>query len=161
MRKKGKLKELKQENNGTFIKNSQFDTISKIDELKILAEGCLLNKDYDNAVNYSEKIIRIAIKTNMRYVIKEQDKFLKKIAEIVQEDYFTSEIGEAGKKIKKIYDVLLTSENIVQAHEIVESFKQHYKDNPFFNSIPLIQDLIKKDEKEMLKYNISREHKDH
>ena len=88
----------------------------------------------------------------IEYPIEEQERFLRKVAEKVQKDYFVTEIEVAGKMINKIYDILLNSENVIQAHDIVENFKEHYKNNSYFNSIPLIQDLINKDKKNWLRY---------
>ncbi|MFX1316176.1 MAG: hypothetical protein ACFE9T_09955 [Promethearchaeota archaeon] len=144
--------QFEQEMNESSNKNLQLDMISEINDLKFLAESCLLNNNYDKAVNYAEQIIRKAIKMGVEYPIEEQERFLKKVAEKVQKDYFENEIEEAGKMVNKIYDILLNSENVIQAHEIVQSFKEYYKNNSFFNSIPLIQDLITKDKKNWIRY---------
>ena len=49
----------------------------------------------------------------------------------------------------------MASGAIIQAHEIVESFKQRYKEFPFFESVPEVQEIIKKDSKEWIKYTIT------
>ena len=95
----------------------------------------------------------------MDHHIEEQKNFLQKIAEKVQDKYYISEIEEAGSKINKIYDVLLDSNKIDQAHAILESFKNHYKDKYDLQSIRLIEDLIKKDLREWIKYKISLQEK--
>lgn len=164
MKKKIKRKETNGKNSElekgeVQIRNPQLEIISEIMELKIMAENSLLNSNFDEAISYSEKVIRLAIKNNMDHHIEEQKNFLQKIAEKVQDKYYISEIEEAGSKINKIYDVLLDSNKIDQAHAILESFKNHYKDKYDLQSIPLIEDLIKKDLREWIKYKISLQEK--
>ncbi|MHA1487636.1 MAG: hypothetical protein ACTSSC_10765, partial [Promethearchaeota archaeon] len=58
---------------------------------------------------------------------------------------------EAVKKIEKIYNALLDAKQFSQAHEILETFKRHYQDKIVLDSIPLINELIKKDRREEIK----------
>ena len=120
-------------------------------EIIDLANDCLMKNDYDKAINYSEKVIRLAIKSNFDHHIKEQQQFLTKIAEKVQENFFASEINEAVSKIEKIYNALLEAKQFSQAHEILETFKRHYQDKIDLDSIPLIKELLMKDRREEIK----------
>ena len=133
------------------IKNPRLEALSEISELINDANDSYMKMDYDNAINYSEKVIRLAIKSNFEQHIEEQQQFLIKIAEKVQEKYFVSEIKEAIKEIEKIYNILLEAKQISQAHEILETFKRHYQDKIDLDSIPLINELIKKDRREEIK----------
>lgn len=150
--KKGKLV---QEESYIPIKNPQIETLSKIRELSDLAEGSLMKGVFDDAIYYSEQVIRLAIENGMDYHIKKQEQFMKSVAEKVQKDFFVSEINEAASKIEMIYDVLIKAENFNQAHEVLEAFKVHYRDKINLDSIQIIQDLIKKDLKERIKFKIS------
>ena len=150
--KKGKLE---QEDSYIPIKNPQIETLSKIVELSDLAEGSLMKGVYDDAIIYSEQVIRLAIENDMEHHIKKQEEFMKIIAEKVQKEFYVSEINEAASKIERIYDVLIKAENFNQAHEVLEAFKIHYKDKINLDSIKILQDLIKKDLKERIKFKIS------
>ncbi len=158
-KKKQKVKKSKldQEDSYIPIKNPQIETLSKIVELRDLAEGSLMKGVYDDAIQYSEQVIRLAIENGMDQHIKKQEEFMKIVAEKVQKDFFVSEINEAASKIEMIYDVLIKAENFNQAHEILEAFKIHYKDKINLDSIQIIQDLIKKDLKERIKFEISQQ----
>ncbi len=152
MKKKEKeRKKGKEQQQQKTIKNPRFETLSKIVELINIANDSYMKMDYDNAINYSEKIIRLAIASNFDQHIKEQQQFLTKIAEKVQEKFFVSEINEAVKKIEKIYNALLEAKQVSQAHEILETFKEHYQDKIDLDSIPLIKELIIKDRREWIK----------
>ena len=157
--KKQKVKKVKldQEDSYIPIKNPQIETLSKIVELRNLAEGSLMKGIYDDAIHYSEQVIRLAIENRMDHHIKKQEEFMKIVAEKVQNEFYISEINEAASKIEMIYDILIKAENFNQAHEILEAFKIHYKDKINLDSIQIIQDLIKKDLKERIKFKISQQ----
>ncbi|MFX0033586.1 MAG: hypothetical protein ACFE8V_01060 [Promethearchaeota archaeon] len=135
-------------------KSRKFKIISKIQDLEILAKNAAMVRDYDKAIECAEKIIRLAIKGNVDSYIKEQQDFLDKIAQKIQEEYYISEIEKHAMSIKKIYETLINTDQIKQAHEILETFRNNYKDLSYFNSIPLIQDLINKDIKLWAHYNL-------
>ncbi len=136
------------------IKNPRLEALSEISELINDANDSYMKMDYDNAINYSEKVIRLAIKSNFEQHIEEQQQFLIKIAEKVQEKYFVSEIKEAIKEIEKIYNILLEAKQVSQAHEILETFKRHYQDKIDLDSIPLIKELEMKDRREWIKNKV-------
>ncbi len=136
------------------LKNPKIEILSKISDLKNIANSSLLENDYNNAIKYSEKIIRLAIKHNMNNQIKEQQNFITSIAEKVQRDYFLSEINKTVVKIHKIYKILAESNNFRQAHDILETFINNYKENINIDQLPQIKALIEKDKKEWVKYQI-------
>jgi len=145
-KEKGRKKETDQEQKKA-TKKPQIEIV----ELIYLANGSLMRSDYDKAINYSEQVIRLAIKSNLDHHIREQQQFLTKIAKKVQENYFVSEIKEAVKKIEKIYDALLEANQLSQAHEILDTFKRYYQDRIEIDSIPSIKELLLKDRREMIK----------
>ena len=132
--------------------NPKIELLSKIGNLKNFANDSLLQNDYDKAIGYSEKIIRLAIKHNIDNEIGDQQMFMKLIAEKVQHDYFISEINETVAKIQKIYNILINLNNFIQAHEIFETFLNNYKDKIDVNQLPQLKSLIDKDKKEWIKY---------
>ncbi|GAG64421.1 unnamed protein product [marine sediment metagenome] len=136
------------------IKNPRLEALSEIMELINSANDSYMKMDYDKAINYSEKVIRLAIKSNFEQHIEEQQQFLINIAEKVQEKYFASEIREAVKEIEKIYNILIEAKQISQAHEILETFKRHYQDKIDLDSIPLIKELEMKDRRERIKNKV-------
>ncbi|MBY9020340.1 MAG: hypothetical protein KGD67_04720 [Candidatus Lokiarchaeota archaeon] len=140
--------ELKQQR---VIKNPRLETLSEIVELIDLENDSFMKIDYDKAINYSEKVIRLAIKSNFEKHIKEQQQFLIKIAKKVEETFYISEINDAANKIEKIYNALLEAKQFSQAHEILETFKSHYQDKIDLDSIPLVKELILKDMRESIK----------
>ncbi|MFW9952145.1 MAG: hypothetical protein ACFFKA_18645, partial [Candidatus Thorarchaeota archaeon] len=64
-KKKSKIAEFIAENQAENVKNPKIEILSKITEIKNIANSSLLKNNYDDAIKYSEKIIRFAIKYNM------------------------------------------------------------------------------------------------
>jgi tetratricopeptide (TPR) repeat protein len=153
IKQKGKSPEGKVEDHTEIIKNPKIEVLLKISDLKNVANSSLLEGDYDDAIKYSEKIIRLAIKHNMDNQIEEQQAFMKAIAEKVQQEFFLSEINDTASKIEKIYKILTESDNFAHAHEILELFLNNYKDKIDIDQIPLIKSLIERDKKEWIKHH--------
>ena len=51
-----------------------------------------------------------------------------------------------------MYDKLIESSQISQAHEIIKSFKGRYKDVAFFNTLQSVKELLSKDQKIWISY---------
>lgn len=83
----------------------------------------------------------------MKSYIKEQQKILTLISDKVNQEQSINEITTIGNGIKKIYDTLVINNRIKQAHEILEEFIKKYESIPDIYSIPLIKELIKRDNK--------------
>jgi len=155
-----KKKEKKSENIEKQVQSSQidnrFELTSKIDELKSLAQNCYLSGKYQEAIKFSEKIIKLAIQGDVSFHIKEQEKFINIIADKLQKEYIFSEIKNVAIGIQELYETLIRTGKIERAHEILVDFKKKYEDFPDFESITIVQKLIINDNKEWIKYRSSK-----
>ncbi|MBY9003563.1 MAG: hypothetical protein KGD73_06300 [Candidatus Lokiarchaeota archaeon] len=133
-------------------KLQKYEILSKISDLEIIAKKAAMLGNYDDSIQYAEKIIRLSIRGNLPEHIKEQQNFLNEIAERVQKEYTIDEIHSVGNGIKKIYEMLIEGEKIQEAHIILNDFKKNYKDISYFNSIPLIQEILKRDNQLWISY---------
>lgn len=156
MKKKDK-KEKKTEKKKADISeiDRRFEINSKIEELKSLAQNSYLSGNYSEAIDYAEKIIKLAVQVDLQSYVKEQEKFINTIADKLQKKYQRSEIKNTATKILENYDKLIELENIEEAHAIVKNFQKKYEEFPDFESIPLVQELIMKDKREWIKYSSS------
>jgi hypothetical protein len=114
-------------------------------------------ENFDKAIILSDKIMRLAVKYELPSVIKDQKEFIKQIAREVEKDYFKPKIKQFAEWILNQYDKLAQSDGIYQAHNLVKSLKESYGELAGFNSIPEVKEVIKKDEKEWLKFKIKRQ----
>ncbi len=134
-------------------KMGKFEALSKIEDLKVMAQNSTLHGNFDDAINNAEQIIILAVKFDMSSLIEEQTDFINKIAEKVQKDHVISEIIKGGKAIMELYNKLVESKKFIQAHEIVENFEANYAGIAYFDSIPLVQELLLNDKKAWIKYS--------
>ena len=136
--------------------NNRFELTAKINDLKILAQNCYMSGDYKGAINHAEEIINLAVKSNITSYVKDQEKFINVIADKLQREYLISEIKNVAVGIRQLYETLLKTNNIEKAHEILADFLNRYRDFPEYESVPIVQELITKDKKEWVKFNISK-----
>ena len=148
-------KEMNKNSSKTSQKLQKYEILSKISDLEILAKKASMIGNYDDSIQYAEQIIRLSIIGNLPEHIKDQQNFLNEIAERVHKEYTIDEIHSVGDGIKKIYEVLIDGEKIQEAHIILNDFKNNYKDISYFNSIPLIQELLKRDNQLWISYQSS------
>ena len=129
----------------TSQKLEKYEILSRISDLEILERKASMIGNYDDSIQYAEQIIRLSIRGDLPEHIKEQQNFLNRIAERVHKEYTIEEIHSVGNGVKKIYEILIEGEKIQEAHSILNDFKDNYKNVSYFNSIPLIQELLSRD----------------
>jgi tetratricopeptide (TPR) repeat protein len=133
----------------------KYEILSRIADLEILARKAMMIGNYEEAIENSEKIIRLSIVGDLSHFIDEQQTFLNEIAYKVHKEYTTKEINAVGNGIRKIYETLIKSEKIKEAHNILKDFKENYNDISYFNTVPLIQELLARDTRLWMKYQLS------
>ncbi len=154
---KKKSKVIEEHSESFHLKDNRIKLLSKVDELKFEAQKSLMEGNFEDAIYNAEQIIRLAILADMPSYIKEQEDFINSIAQEVQKDYLISEIDKVSKSLNAMYDKLIESNQITQAHEIVKSFRNRYQDMTFFDSIQSVKDLIEKDKKIWIQHVTSLE----
>lgn len=135
----------------------KIEILSELREMQGKAQKYKSKKNLDEAIILSDKIMRLAVKYNIPSIIKDQKEFIKKIAEEVEKDYFKPKIKQFASWILTQYDKLVNSDGIYQAHNLVKSLKESYGGLPGFDSILEAQQIIRKDEKEWLKFKLKRQ----
>ena len=153
--KRSKKSEPERKEINTSQLEKKFEFTAKIDELKILAQNSYLNGDYKEAICYAEEIIKLAVQRNATSYVKDQEKFINIIADKLQKEYLISEIKNVATGILSIYETLLKTNKVEKAHQVVEDFRNKYKEFPEFESIAIVQELITKDNKEWIKFSVS------
>ncbi|MHA1374225.1 MAG: hypothetical protein ACTSR7_08005 [Promethearchaeota archaeon] len=133
-------------------KLEKYEILSRILDLEILERKTSMIGNYDDSIQYAEQIIRLSIIGDLPEHIKEQQNFLNDIAERVHKEYTIGEIHSVGNGVKKIYETLIKGEKIQEAHSILRDFKNNYKDVSYFDSIPLIQELLSRDTQLWISY---------
>ena len=156
MKKKDKKEKKTEINKVDTEMDRKFEITYKIEELKNLAQDSYLKGNYPQAIKYAEEVIRLAVQVDLQSYIKEQEKFINIIAEKLQKKYTLSEIEKTAINLQQNYDKIIESVNVEKAHEIVENFKKQYEDFPDFESIPVVQEIIMKDNREWIKFTSTK-----
>jgi len=151
-KKKGKKEKDKTEKKED-IRFAKMEALSHIEELRFAAQQYKNQGNFDGAIVCADQIIRLAIQFDLASsYLKEQEDFINSIAKNIQKEHVISQIKEYTFWIDKQYDKLVQSGSIIQAHELVESLKERYKDLPEFDTIERVKELIDKDKREWIKY---------
>ncbi|MFO8019769.1 MAG: hypothetical protein R6U96_14185 [Promethearchaeia archaeon] len=149
--KRKKKKKHEGDEKETPPKLNRLDIISKIDDLSSAAQRYKREGNLKEAIKIVNKITDLAIRGNMPSYIKEQDEFLKEMAKEVKKDHMISKIIEYGESISNLYGKLVNADKMKEAHELVEDYRSKYEEYPYFNTLPIVRDLLMKDRKEWIK----------
>ncbi len=134
-------------------KFAKMEAISHIEELRFAAQQYKNKGDFDGAIVCADQIIRISIQHGLATsYIKEQEDFINSIAKNIQKEHIETQIKEYTFWIDKQYDKMIEVGSIIQAHDLVESLKERYKDVPEFNEIDIVNTLLEKDKREWIKH---------
>ena len=121
--------------------------MQKIDDLKATQEMSIIEGNNEKAIQCANQIIELAIRSNLLYRIKEQEDFLQTIARKEQKKFFITEIEKECLILNEKYDVLKESNEIEQAHQYVDEFKEKYSNNPDFSTLAVVKSLLEKDKR--------------
>jgi len=131
---------------------SKLEIMQVIDDLKSSQNAFIVEGNNEKAMQCANKIIEYAIRYKMSYYIKEQEDFLNRLAKKAQIKYLTSEIEKECLALNEIYDTLIETNEIEQAHQNIEDFKRKYMDNSIFETLPFVTALLDKDRKIWIQY---------
>ena len=156
MPKRKKKEEEGRSDSQTSDKFQRVEAISRIDDLRAEAIRYKSESNFDDAIICADQIIRLAIQYDMIHYIQEQNEFINTMSKSINQDYLTTQIKDYAKWVNESYDKLVEENSIYQAHEIVESFRERYKDLTFFESIPEVKELLEKDKIKWIKFSMKK-----
>ncbi len=123
--------------------------LKKIDALVSEQTKLIDSEKYSEAIKISEDIIALSLEINDTALEKEQEDIitqLKEKSEIKTDiDKIKNETLEIKNKFEKLIETKISA-NIIEAHEMVEEFKQKYVDVFDLTTISESKELLKKEE---------------
>ena len=125
----------------------KLEVLSKIDDLKVIANNHYLMGRFDEAIKVVEDIMDIAEQAKLYSVVREEGEYISNLYKqakiknkfIVIRDDFESLEEEFNKHIGK--------GNIEKAHDLVQTFKQYYEKNIDLNSFNNVKEFLSRDSK--------------
>ncbi len=130
---------------GTDSKN-KIDLLSKIDELKVIANNHYLRGKYDEAIKVAEEIMDIAEEAKLYSVVREEGERIATLYKQAKSDHKFVVVKSDFEGLKEEYEKLLAQDKITDAHNLLQAFEQDYRKNMHLNSFKRVKDLFLEDE---------------
>ncbi|MBY9012137.1 MAG: hypothetical protein KGD70_07175 [Candidatus Lokiarchaeota archaeon] len=131
---------------GSADRKKKIDVLSKIDELKVIANNHYLMGKYDEAIKITEKIMDIAEEAKLYSVVREEGEHISNLYKQAKSDHKFVVVRDDFESLKEDYENLLAQDKIAEAHDLLQTFEQYYEKNMNLSSFKRVKDLFLKDE---------------
>ncbi|MCK4381853.1 MAG: hypothetical protein KAW66_01035 [Candidatus Lokiarchaeota archaeon] len=125
----------------------KIEVLSKIDELKVIANNHYLMGNYDEAIKVAENIMDIAEEAKLYSVVREEGEHIANLYKQGKDDKKFIVIRDEFEGLKEEYKKLLKQNEIKNAHELLQTFKEYYEKDMNLTSFKRVKDLFFEDEK--------------
>jgi len=125
----------------------KIEVLSKIDELKVIANNHYLMGNYDEAIKVAENIMDIAEEAKLYSVVREEGEHIANLYKQGKDDHKFIVIRDEFEGLKEEYKNLLKRNEIKNAHELLQTFKKYYENDMNLTSFKRVKDLFFEDEK--------------
>lgn len=125
----------------------KIEVLSKIDELKVIANNHYLIGNYDEAIKVAENIMDIAEEAKLYSVVREEGEHISNLYKQGKDDHKFIVIRDEFEGLKEEYKKLLKQNEIKNAHELLQTFKKYYEKDMNLTSFKRVKDLFFEDEK--------------
>jgi len=131
---------------GSADRKKKIDVLSKIDELKVIANNHYLMGKYDEAIKITEKIMDIAEEAKLYSVVREEGEHISNLYKQAKSDHKFVVVRDDFESLKEDYENLLAQDKIAEAHDLLQTFEQYYEKNMNLSSFKRVKALFLKDE---------------
>ncbi len=126
-------------------RKKQIKILEKIDNKRIIQNNHVMVGEFDEAINIAKDIITLADDAKLQSIVGEQEEFINQILSKITEKGKISKIMESFKKLKPNFDKLIKNKEIVEAHTIIEQFKQKCDDISILRSMRQVMVLLSRE----------------
>jgi hypothetical protein len=131
---------------GSADRKKKIDVLSKIDELKVIANNHYLMGKHDEAIKITEKIMDIAEEAKLYSVVREEGEHISNLYNQAKNNHKFVVVRDDFEGLRGDYENLLAQDKIAEAHDFLKTFKQYYEKNLNLSSFKRVKDLFLKDE---------------
>jgi len=124
----------------------KIEVLSKIDELKVIANNHYLMGKYDEAIEVAEKIMDIAEEAKLYSVVREEGEHISDLYKQAKFNHKFSVIRDDFESLKEKYRKRVEQGDINSAHELLLTFKKYYERDVNLNSFKRVKDLFLEDD---------------
>ena len=127
--------------------NKILPIINEIEKLKIKQKELEEEENFEEALNASKKIVELSHEINDSALEQEQSEKIRKYEEKLNLKELRAKIEQEALKIKKEYDHHISSDEIIQAHKLINNFKEKYMHEYPLDNLSLVMDLLRRDKR--------------
>ncbi len=138
-------KDIDKKNRDDTKRKKQIKILEKIDNKRIIQNNHVMVGEFDEAINIAKDIIILADDAKLQSIVGEQEEFINQILSKITEKGKISKIMESFKKLKPNFDKLIKNKEIVEAHTIIEQFKQKCDDISILRSMRQVMVLLSRE----------------
>jgi len=125
----------------------KLEVLSKIDELKVIANNHYLMGKFDKAIKVAEEIMNIAEQTQLYSIVREEVDYIANLYKKAKDEHKYIVIRDDFESLEEDFDKLVEKGNIEEAHDLVKTFKQDYEKNIDLNSFNNVKEFLSRDSK--------------
>lgn len=125
----------------------KLEVLSKIDELKVIANNHYLMGKFDEAIKIAEAIMDIAEKARLYSVVREEGEYIANLYKQAKEEHEYIAIRDDFESLEKKFYKLVGKGDIEGAHDLVQTFKQYYEKKIDLNSFSNVNEFLSRDSK--------------
>ncbi|MHA1239211.1 MAG: hypothetical protein ACTSQU_00330 [Promethearchaeota archaeon] len=125
----------------------KLEVLSKIDELKVIANNHYLMGKFDEAIKIAEAIMDIAEKARLYSVVREEGEYIANLYKQAKEEHEYIAIRDYFESLEKEFYKLVGKGDIEGAHDLVQTFKQYYEKKIDLNSFSNVNEFLSRDSK--------------
>lgn len=129
--------------------------LSVINRLKEEEDKNFASENYEESIKFARKIIDLANEIEDDSLIRNQQNLIEEASTRAKAKQLLEQIETECNKAIEIFNELIKSENYNEAHDIVLEFRNKFEEKINLFSIPLVQELLLKDENML--YNLREE----
>ncbi len=125
----------------------KLEVLSKIDELKVIANNHFLMEKFDEAIKIAEEIMDIAEQARLYSVVREEGEYIANLYKQAKEEHKYIVIRDDFEGLEGDFYKLVGEGNIEEAHDLVQTFKQYHEKNIDLNSFSNVKEFLSRDSK--------------
>jgi len=125
----------------------KIEVLSKIDELKVVANNHYLMGKYDDAIKIAEEIMDIAEEAKLYSIVREEAEHIANLYKQAKDDHKFIVVRDDFEGLKEEYEKLIAQNEVNNAHELLQTFKKYYEKDLNLTAFKRVKDLFLEDEK--------------
>jgi len=125
----------------------KLEVLSKIDDLKVIANNHYLMGRFDEAIKVAEDIMDIAEQAKLYSVVREEGEYISNLYKQAKSKHKFIVIRDDFEGLEEEFNKHIEKGNIEKAHDLVQTFKQYYEKNIDLNSFNNVKEFLSRDSK--------------